>query len=202
MALPTAAQIRALNLPNISGTGEDTYLGTVISAANQALADHCLFPVPASGLRTLEATSHILYLDGPSRDDDRVLVLGLRPIVSVTSIKQDTAGVWSYATTETAYTADLVSGLVYANAGGTLAWGCGLRHIQATVVAGFDVGAHPVLTMAIGLMVSTWMAGRAPTPYLDAQTADGTSQTYRDGQIPAAVRALVSPYRLVERETH
>lgn len=206
MALPTAAQIRALNLPNISGTGEDTYLGTQIAAADAAIADYCVFPRLSPAVsRTLEGTAYTFFLDGPDVDDPRILRTRMPPVTTLTSIKQDTAGTWSYATTESSanYTLDTETGTdIYANPGSTLAWGSGLRHIQIVATCGYNVGAHTVLTQAIGLLVSFWMSGRAPGPYLDAQTVGGTSQTYRDGQLPAAVRALIAPYKLWGRETH
>lgn len=207
MALPTAAAIRALNLPNISGTGEDTYLGTQIVAADVAIADACCFPkaTPAAA-RTMEATAYTWTLDGPDRTDPRILRTGMPPITTLTSIKQDTTGVWAYATTESSanYTLDPETGTdIYANVGSTLAWGTGLRYIQIVATAGYNVGAHAALTQAIGLLVSHWMAGRAPTPFLESQTMGGDAQTYaRDAQLPPAVRALIAPYKLWARETH
>ncbi len=202
MALPTAPAIRALVLPQITGTAEDTFLGTQIVAASGALADWCLFPPATAGAAaTLEATAHTFYLDGPSPSNPSILVTGYRPITTLTSVKQDTAGVWSYATTESSanYTLDGTNGLIYANPGTTLAWGSGLRYIQVVATVGFNTGAHSVLTQAIGLLVAHWLAVRK-TAGVSNLGQGGSSVTIDEKGIPLHVQQLVWPYRLTALE--
>lgn len=198
MALPTATAIRALVLPALTGTAEDTLLDLLIAAADARLADWCAVP-PATpgGDSTLETTAYTVYLDGPCRDP-RVLDVGLRPITTLTSVKQDTDGDWSYASTESSsdYTLDGRHGKVYANPGSALAWGSGLRHIQVVCSAGYNVGAHVILTRAIALLVSEWLARRTSTDAIVSESLAADTRQYRDGGLSPAVLELMWPYRL------
>lgn len=202
MALPTAEVIRTSYLPQITGSAHDPVIALEIAAANGALAGFCLFPPASAGAApTLEATAYTFTLDGPSSDDARILVTNLFPIATLTSVKQDTAGIWSYATTVSSsdYTLDGVTGLIYANPGSTLAWGSGLRHIQIVATIGYNTGAHSVLTKAIGQLVAHWMAlNRAPAQ--TSLTQGGQSVTLGERSIPQHVRELVWPYRLTGLE--
>ena len=86
MALITAAQAR-LALPALTGTVEDTTLGTVIDAIGRAFARHCGYP-PASvgGNPTMESATYTLYLTG---DGSRKLHLPVHPATAITSIEDD-----------------------------------------------------------------------------------------------------------------
>lgn len=203
LPLPTAAAIQALSIPGLTGTGEAAFLTALIATADAALAEGiCLFP-PATpgGASTLEATSRTRYFDGPNRSDPSVIRTHLRPIVSVTSVKQDTAGDESYATTESSddYAIDRETGELRAKRGSSLAWISGPRAIQVVLVAGFDVGAHAVLTMAIGLLVSHWMTTRR-SPAIVSASQGGQSVSFSPKEIPIQVRELVWPYRLTGLE--
>lgn len=57
MAIVSAAEVRAVALPALTGTTEDTILGTLIDRADVAMARHLRWPTPASGTPTLEAAS-------------------------------------------------------------------------------------------------------------------------------------------------
>ena len=201
MALPTAAAIRALSLPQIDGTAVDTLIESEIATADAALADFCLFPRAAGSSPTMEATQYTFTLDGPWAGDTRILVTNHFPITAIASIKQDTSGDWTYATTESSsdYVLDGATGYVYASPGTTLVWGSGLRHIQIVATIGYNVGAHKVLTQAIGLLVAHWMALRR-TPLTVAMTQGGQTMTLGERGIPQHVRELVWPYRLIGLE--
>lgn len=203
MSLPTAANIQSLRIPQLTGTSEATLLTSLIAAADGVIAEYCLFPPASAGVKaTLEAVSRTIYLDGPGRCDPTALVLGVRPVTSVTSIKQDSSGDWSYATTESAsnYTLDGLTGKVYSKPGTSLAWQSTRRGIQVVCVAGFDTSTHANLLLAIGTLVAYWLALGPVTELVQGQTVDGDSLTPRDGQLPLAVRQLVTPYRLYELE--
>lgn len=205
MALPTAAAIRALGLPQISGTAEDARLDALIAAVNETLAWWCHYPAPTSGTRTLEATSYTEYYDGPDPDDARRLTLGLRPVTTLTSVENDDAGTWSY-TSDAVVGTDVVldgqRGAVYLHPSSGWTWSSGLRRIRVVCTAGHNVGADPALSQAFGLLVAHWSALRTTGTLPAVASAGGQSATYRSDELPASVRQLVAPYRLVERETH
>jgi hypothetical protein len=119
----------------------------------------------------------------------------------VASVKQDTSGDWSYATTEdpSSYLLDETGSEILAKPGSPLAWGSGTRYIQLVVTAGFDVGAIEDLTLAIGFLVAHWLVGRK-TPGLQNASQGGQSAAYEGRDIPVHVLRLVSPYRLVGLE--
>jgi hypothetical protein len=203
VAHPTAATIRGLAMPELKG--DDELIDTLVSAAIATLARYCLWPATTSDTYTFESSSYTLYFDGPDRDDDRRLTLGLRPVTAITAITQDTAGTWTYGETVTENTDALLDkhlGCLYAWPGSGHVWITGLRAIKVSCTAGYDVSAEPPLVQAIALLVGHWSRlASAGTSTLSAQLG-GSSVSLRSDDLPASVRQLVAPYRLVERETH
>ncbi len=94
-AVITAAELRSRYLPEITGPGEDTYLGTLIDAAEQACARYCGFPAASSTTEPIfTSTTYTLY--GPNSDsgvrlsdDGMSLFLDPRPVTAVTSLHED-----------------------------------------------------------------------------------------------------------------
>lgn len=208
MALPTAEQIRSLVQKEISGTGLDTKLDTLIATADKVLAAYCLYPQTDDFLPSMDkdtdGSTHVFYLDGPERYDPRVVDVRCRPVVSTTSVKLDLSGDWTFATTLTSGT-DYVAypdGLYRVHPTGSYAWPSGYRPIRIEGVFGFDLSTEAPLTLAIALLVAHWWR-LTPTPSnLVNMTQAGQTATYREPErIPAIVRQLVAPYRLIERET-
>lgn len=207
MPLPTAATVRDLGLPGFTGTGEDTRISALVTAADSALARYCGWPAPTDGvgLHTFEETTYVQLYDGPDPEQPSRLTLGLRPISSITAIIQDTNGDWSYTESLTAvtdYLTDDQNGRVYLNPTSTKAWLTGLRSIQVTCVAGYDVGAEPSLTQAIVFLVAHWWLLRSSTPTPQIVSYAGKSVTLKGDGLPQVVKELVAPFRLWERETH
>lgn len=85
MALITAAQARLY--VQISGTGEDTDLDTLIARVGAQIAAYLGYPPASVGATpTLESTSRTLYLTGRGGRD---LSLGLYPVTAITSVQDD-----------------------------------------------------------------------------------------------------------------
>ena len=80
--LITAEEAR-LQIPGLTGTGEDSKLETLITALGRAFARHCGYPGTNP---SMESTSYTRFLDGPGGRD---LVLDVWPVVSVTSLYDD-----------------------------------------------------------------------------------------------------------------
>jgi hypothetical protein len=204
MALPTAAAIRSLALPQITGTLEDSRLDSLIATANAVLAQYCLWPRPDSGAPTFEAATYTVYRDGPDFDDPRRLTIGLRPVSAVASVENDSTGLWTYsedAVVGTDVVLDTARGALYAHPATSWRWAVGLRAVRVVCTAGYNVGAEPPLTQAIGLLIAHWSALRTTSTLPAVASAGGQSATYRGDDLPASVRQLVAPYERWESET-
>lgn len=205
MALPTASAVRSLTLRSITGTSEDTRIDTLIATADEVAARWCLYPQATDGVPpTLEETSYTITASRPDRTEPSVLRTLLRPLVSVTSVAVDSAGDWTYAQTipSTEY-ATSIGGVVRLRPTSAYSWLTGPRANRVALVAGYDVGATPSLTLAIALLVAHWWPRGLVPLGVQAQAVGGESVTREpDGGLPPTVRALLAPHRLTERETH
>ncbi len=94
MALLTAAEARS-QIPELTGTAEDTLIDTLIAAVGVTLAAWCGYPpATAGGSPTLESTSYTEFLDGPGGRELRVPVY---PLTAIASIYDDPAWTWGAA---------------------------------------------------------------------------------------------------------
>ncbi len=205
MSLPTAEQVRATGVPGLKPGSEVERLDSAIGAADAALAAWCYFPRNAAGDRTLDSSAYLLYYRSPESDDPQRLLLGLRPVTSLTAVDTDTAGDWTYASTASLTTDVLVdefSGNLYVRPLSTWAFVSGTRSIRVSCTAGYDVSAEPPLVQAIALLVQHWLSLGTVGVMAQTYSQGSMSATYRAEPIPTAVRMLIDPYRLIERETH
>ena len=206
MPLPTPEQIRTLGLPQITSSLEDPLISSLVLAADQMLASWCLYPHPdSSGAplpQTLDLATYTLYLDGPSAYDERRIDLGIRPVVSVDSVKTDDADDASYSTTitSTTYTVDRHMGRIRLKSTATQALVTGYHRIQVVCTAGSDVSRTPALLQAIALQVAHLQLLRRSGATIQTVSSGQTSQTYTQDAIAPIVRALLAPYYLRERE--
>lgn len=202
MPLPEASTIKSLGIPAL--TGDDDRVDLLIAAGDAVLAQLCLFPRPVTGHHTLENASYLQYYSRVDQHDSRRLTLGLRP-VAISELAYDIDGALSY-TSVANLASDVVvddqRGIVFLHPTGTWVWGSALRAIRVTATAGYDVGEEPALVQALALLVAHWIAVGQVGPLLQSATVGGSSAALRDLGIPAAVRALINPYVLWERETH
>lgn len=207
MARPTAAQIRARALQQITGTTLDTAIDAAITAADQLLAEYCLFPPYSGGSRTLDkdvSTSYTLYLDGPDDKDPNTVLLQLRPIVSITSVSQDTNGDWTYSESlveNTDYTLDAERGRLLWHPNSTKPFQRGRRRIKVVCAAGFDLDGHELWMQAIAWTIHSWMPLRAAGLNVTQQSKGSQSSTLDTPRaIPLLVREMIQPFVLWERQ--
>jgi hypothetical protein len=195
VALVTAAQVRDL-IPQLTGTGDDTRLGVLIGQAETALARWLFFPRAADGTYALEDKSYVFYLPGPEEDAPRDLKIPIRPIVSVTSVYQDSDESHGTLVASTDYlvTLDLLTRgivkLVQAPACG--GWLVGDRPIKATVVAGWAT-APDYVVQAVAWQVQ-YALGQART---GGKAANENAEPLGFGVDPR-VEGLLGPDRLWE----
>lgn len=205
--LPTAQQIRDLTLASVKGTAEDTRIDDFIRTACIVLARYCLFPQSGDDHPSIDAdepgAAFSEFYNGPSRTNQRVLDLRIRPLVSITSVLVDD-GTWTYATTYVA-NVDYVStpqGKLHIHPTGQGLWPSGYRSIKVSGVMGFDVSTTDDVLLAVAQLVAHWWYDRTTVPSITNVSAGGMSATKADIRLPATVRTIMAPYRIVERETH
>lgn len=207
MALCTAAQAR-LHIPSLTSTGEDTNLDALITRADALFANWCGYPSvvavsPTFGVvASMEDTTYVVYngLGGRVRVlDSRHLRCDIWPVISVTSVYDDTTEAYGTAVTSTTYTLiDGNQGLIAYNANSGAAWANPesplVRNIKLTVVAGW-VTIPADLIEATCLQVKHWWDLRHTQGRTNVSVGAG-SAGLRDETMPAAVRELLAPYRL------
>lgn len=199
MALITPAQFR-IGFPQLTGTAADDDIAEVISWADGLLALFIGLPVPDSGARTLEDTQYTRRLDGPLTSDPLFMSLGLRPVVSLTSVHVDPNRRFTDDTEADLDDLELhgADGLVsfYPDTSG--AWSSVKRANKVVCVAGFSTTPGDLAALTVATVRHLWdrrgNAGRT------ARTAQQQSETYAEAAklIPAEVRELIAPYILWE----
>lgn len=195
MALITATEAR-LYVPDLTGTGEDTNLNTLITRAGAMLAAHCGYPaVSATTSPTLESATYTWYLDSPGGE---VLEL-LPPLTGVTTLHDDPERLYGSDAllASTDYERDEVRGLVVLKTDGN--WGRFSRRgtyraIKAVFTAGWTTIPEPVKQACAELARHLWHLRRR----MGSQSASGKgSASFREETIPDAVLELIAPYRSV-----
>ena len=196
MAIVTAAEVRAY-LPTLTGTTDDTLIGTLIARFDQVAAGYLGYPQQSSGAVSIESGTYIEYLDGPG---GRELQVTARPIVSVTSVYDDP---------DLDYTdsADLIAAsdyTVYGLEGRVIldynavdaAWSVGHRHVKITYVAGYSGATMPnAVKHAACLQVAHWYNARAHIGRTQLSTQGQTAQLNTLEMLPE-VREALQPYAL------
>ena len=197
MALITAAEARELN-PSLTGTGDDTLIGTLITAVGRAFARHCGYPAASvGGNATMESATYTRYYDGPG---GRELTLDVWPVTAITSIEDDVTRDFdgsTYLVTSTDYAIrEGARGLVLLKATATHgAWGTGSGVIKAVYTAGYSTVPDDLKQLA-KQAVKHWYDLR--TSQGKASTSQGsTTISLRDEDLlPALVQQGLSRYRL------
>ena len=88
MALITAANVKDY-LPELSGTGADAIITTIIGRVENQFAKYIGFPLADSGVYTLDSTTYTVYIDNPMYGNPDVLELPIRPVSAVASLHSD-----------------------------------------------------------------------------------------------------------------
>lgn len=202
MALITAAQAREA-IPELTGTGEDTLLGTLIAAAGALMAAYCRFPPASAGASpTLEFVSYTHYFDGPDDEigyEARELSLRVRPIVSITSVHDDPD--WEYGSgdeyvEDTDFLVDDVNGVLHLLPTASKSWSRARRAQKVVYVAGYNsTPAH--LAEAAKLTVA-WLYRHPRLQGLQQLTTDGVTQQVTPDTLPGPIQMLLAPTRLWE----
>lgn len=202
MALVTAAQAR-LALPGLTGTGEDTNIGTVIARVGAIFARWCGYPPASAGaVCTMESTSYTLYSGHAGHVDvleGRYLRLRVWPVTAISAIYDDPNEAYGTAVTASLYEiVDGNEGLVRYTIAGGGAWSepsdAFTRAIKVSCTAGFSTVPADLEHAAVMMTKHLWnlrhTAGKSNV------NAGQSSAQVRDEEIPAAVREVLGRFRL------
>jgi len=204
VALVTAAQVRTW-LPAITGTNEDTTLGTLATAAGADLAAAMFYPREDGGTHTLATATYTVYLEGPRDRYPRELLLPMRPVVSITSVHQsvtDTYGA-SELVASTDYIEELARGVLVAKQSNSFGgWSSDYRGQKVIMAAGWGTSGNGPewLQQAVAYQVQHTMKQRAHQGVTQRSQggASKTDQGLTRG-IDSRAWALVAPHALWER---
>lgn len=202
MAVLTASAWRSRWCPQLTGTGEDTLITTLIGSAEARVAAYLGYPHSAVGTEpTVEDVAYTRYYSGdldvepPGR---RMLRLDVLPVVSITSIYDDPD--LDFDAEELVDSSDYTlhdaqNGLVLLDSdaahGG---WEPGRRNIKATYTAGYAT-VPDRLVQAVGMVVlHHWRLRFDQGQSNTAQT--GGSASLREEELPEEVKLLLDPLRL------
>jgi len=205
IALITAAEAR-LQIPSLSGTGEDTNLDTVIEIASAAISRYCLFPELGGDSPDIGNRTYTHYLDGPTLENIRKLLLRVRPVVSITSIEDDATWAFdgsSFLVASGDYTLIKETGEVWLDPDASHSWSSGPRHIKVVYVAGVGAATAnipPLVKQAARITTRYFwdhpgMQGRISVSRAGATSSKSTTIPI---EIPQEAKELLSQYRLIE----
>lgn len=195
MALITAAEARDY-IPGLTSTGEDTTLDKYILRADALMAAWCGYPaISATTAPTFEDVSYTHYFDGA---DGPALSLRVSPVQSITTAKTDSLGTWGYDTTIASgdRTLDALEGVLYINPDASEGWLTGLRAIEVVYVAGYST-IPEWLKSACGIYVANMWRLRKERGKTSV-SAGGMNVNTRDEAMPAEVKQILAPHRLIE----
>lgn len=140
MSLVSVATLKNY-LPEITGTAADTELGNLLDRAESDIARWLGFPIYDSGTTpVLSQQTYTLYLDGPMYNNQVVLQLPIKPLVSVTTIHSDADREYGSNTeiTSAEYVLDLQNARVILKTNvSTEGFATAFRAIKVVCVAGF-----------------------------------------------------------------
>jgi len=165
------------------------------------MAHFCGYPLADGAVRpSMLSSTYTRYLDGPRRTEDRALDIGIRPLVSVTSVHQDED--WDYAASDLIdsgdYVVDTEEGVVWLRPNTSHVFGRSPRRFKAIVVAGFAAldDAHPLVeltALAVRALIDT---GRSQSTASVSGGRGSVSFVEQSTVLPRIVRAELAPYVL------
>lgn len=194
MALVDLATLKT-GIPQISGSGQDSYLTTLGEQAEAAIARYLGLPRTSSGALSLEESTYIDYPDGPSFDDPCVIEPRVQPVASVTAVAEDTAGDRTYAGAVSSGDYSLIDEggrfVVFRSDG----WASGRRYTRVTYVAGYTT--EPDLIRAVVLLTRHMWDQRSALGVTSTANAAGSTSysAVAESALPAHVAGLLAPFR-------
>lgn len=197
MALITAAEYVA-RYKVVTGTGEDTLWNSLIAGADGLMAASCGFPLPDSGGHTLEDVTYTLKYDGPAWDDSRVIDLGVKPVLSITTAHSDPNLDYGAETLIAAGDLDLdiPRGRLWLRPNASSSWSTGPRSNKIVMVAGFATVPAALKELCFKAVRHLHDADRAGSVLTMTQGGQTMSRGDADSILPRSVVEGLGPYRV------
>lgn|SRR5574339_74072 len=168
---------------DISDTDKDSFLTNILNAAWEMAKNYIGYDL-----------NDTVYTEDYDGDGTNELLLKKWPIISITSIKDDTDRTFGSDTVidSTDYLFDADTGLVTLFQGqGVFTSGRG--NIRVVYTAGYT--SIPYDAQRGLIMLASWLAARAGTEAMIAQTLGGKSEQYENYNIPLYIRQCFAPYK-------
>lgn len=198
MALVSNTTLKAY-LPEITGSGADSELTKMITRTESAIARYLGFPIADSGTSpVLDEATYTVHLDGPMYGHPDVLILSLKPVVTVASVHSDPNLVYGSDTeiTSSEYILDKANGrLILKPQTATSSFDRGYRNIKVVMNAGYSAANPPEdLVQAICVWCSQLQRNKA-TQGKDQITQRNQTIKISPKTMPTEVRTLLDPFR-------
>ena len=184
-------------LPEVTGTGADSELSSLLDRVEGAIVRFLGFPAPdASNTPTLAVSTYTVYVDSYWMDYINVLQLPIKPVVTITSVHSDPDRAYGSDTEVNAdeFDIDKQRGylLIKPNVS-TVGFSQGYRSNKIVGTFGFTLFhadlVHAVCVMASQLHRAKSSQGKA------SQSIRGATTTYTSNMIPDEVKQILYPYR-------
>ena len=197
MSLVSVATLKNY-LPEITGTAADTELGNLLERTESDIARWLGFPVYNSGTTpVLTQQTYTLFLDGPMYNNEIVLQLPIKPLVSITSIHSDADREYGSDTeiTSSEYDLDLANARVILKTNvATEGFATAFRAIKIVCVAGYG-DAHP-LDLQHAICVFASQLHRNKTAQGKESTGQrGANVKFSPKTMPFEVKEILYPLR-------
>ena len=185
-------------LPELTGATADATLDNVIARVESAFAVFLGLPKADSGAFRLDQGTYTLYLDGPMWGNPEVIMLPVRPLVSVASLHSDVDRAYGSDTLIAAseYELDLPNARIIQKPNtATTAYDRGFRALKVGCDAGFSKGSPPAeLVHAICLQTALIFRNRSNIGR-ETISQQGSSVKVLSMDFHAEVRRVLYPLR-------
>ena len=186
MALVSNTTLKAY-LPEITGSGADSELTKMITRTESAIARYLGFPIADSGTSpVLDEATYTVHLDGPMYGHPDVLILSLKPVVTVASVHSDPNLVYGSDTeiTSSEYILDKANGRLILK--------------PQTATSSFDRGYRNIKVVDLVQAICVWcsqLQRNKATQGKDQITQRNQTIKISPKTMPTEVRTLLDPFR-------
>lgn len=192
MALITPAQFKE-HYPQLSGTGADALLTTLIARANDLLAAYCGYRLPDGALaHTLEVARYTLRIDGPVPGMPRVLCLDLRPINDLVSVHVDSTWAFGGGTEVTSQVEDdedlRRTGMLWLLPSSSTEWESSHRSNKVVVDAGYATTPPGLVALAAQATRHLWDLRQTQGEESFGYGGDAATRVDADKHLPQLVK--------------
>lgn len=195
----TPAQFRDF-YPGLKGTGEDTYLTTMIDYVDAALAVWCGNPPTNSLTYTWTSAAYDLRYDGPLESEPRIIDLQTMVLstasAAISAAYSDSTWTFGTALPSTDWLLDKSRGRVILTPSSTSSWSASVLSNRFVATGGFGTTPPEVIEAAAHALKALLEGGPKPEGFT-ALSAGGRSVTRAEAArlLPRRSMDLMTPWR-------